>query len=188
MIKKYRDSALVWLKNLSLRERLLLIGGVIVLIPVLLYKMAYLPSYEAFSAQYQTLTKLQEDYKTIPFILDRYKRSRTKKEQIENEFKEVEIKEGEQSHLETILSGKVDSGFDISPAPSQAFGGNYEQAIFNVRFTTQSIESLVKVLTEVSTGDKRMLITSLNLSKDINGEKLRVELGVSSIRQIKAAS
>lgn len=184
-IARYTAPLMNWFSNLSQREKFLIGGGICAIIPIFAYQLAYLPIKELFTTQSQTLAKLEEDYKTVPFILDRYKRFHAKKSQIEDEFREVEIKEGEQSFLENILSGKVDAGFDIAPGQARTFGGNYEQAPFNVRFSTASLAGLVDVLTEISTGKKRLLITSLNVSRDTNGDKLRVELAVSSIRQLK---
>lgn len=186
-IERYLAPVKQWFKNLSGREKVIIGGGLCALIPIFVYQLAYLPVKELVEDQTSVLSKLQEDYKTVPFILDRYRRFNTKKQQIENEFKEVEIKEGEQPFLESILTDKVDAGFDITPDPVRTFGGNYEQAPFKVRFSTANINKLVEVLTEISTGKKRLLITGLNVSKDTNGDKLRVELNVSSIRQLKTA-
>lgn len=174
-----------WFRALTLREKALIGGGIAVAIPIMLYQGIYLPTVAAFSAQSDLLETISQDLKTVPHILDRYKRLKGKKDQIENEFRQVEIKEGEQSLLENILSGKVDPGFDITPISTTNFGGSYEQANFNVRFSTGSLSNVVDILSEISTGKKRMLLTNLNLSKDSSGEKLRVELGVSSIRQAK---
>ena len=90
--------------------------------------------------------------------------------------------------MKNILSGKVDAGFDITPGQTRAFGGSYEQAAFTVRFSTSSLSTLVDLLKEITTGAKRMLLTSLAVSKDPSGERLRVEISVSSIRQIKPIS
>lgn len=177
-----------WARSLSFREKILIGSGIAAIIPIAIYQIAYLPTLEAFKDQTISLEKVSQDLKTVPHILDRYRRFKAKKDQIENEFRQVEIKEGEQSLLENILSGKVDSGFDITPISTTNFGGSYEQANFNVRFTTTSLASVVDILSEISTGKKRMLLTNLSLSKDSSGEKLRVELGVSSIRQAKQSA
>lgn len=175
-------------QSLSSRERSLILGGVLVAIPIFAYQIAIVPAKEAFTKQTVEFEKLNQDLKALPHVLDRYKKFKARKEQLEQEFREVEIKEGEQSLLETILSNKVEPGFDISPTQTTPFGGTYEQASFNVRFTVSSLNVLVEILNEISTGKKRMLLTTLSLSKDTAGEKLRVELGVSSIRQNRSAS
>ena len=167
------------------REKVLIYGGLGVLIPLFLNQLAIKPVIGAFQDQTQTLEQLRQDFQTTPFILDRYRKVAQKKQDIENEFKQVEIKEGEQSLLETILTGKVDAGFDITPGQTRGFGGSYEQASFQVRFTTTSLSTLVDLLKEITTGAKRMLLTSMSISKDASGEKLRVELSVSSIRKLK---
>jgi hypothetical protein len=173
-------------QNLSQREKLLVIGGVLVLAPLFINTLLIKPIYEKFKAQTAALAQLESDIKTVPFILDRYRRFAAKKTDLENEFKQVEIKEGEQSLLENIVSGKVDPGFDITAGQTRNFGGSYEQAAFTVRFSISSLSTLVDLLKEITTGAKRMLLTSLTISKDPSGEKLRVEISVSSIRQIKS--
>ena len=89
---------------LSSRERSLILGGIMLAIPILLYEMAVVPAREAFSEQTQAYEKISQDLKALPHVLDRYKRFKARKEQLEQEFREVEIKEGEQSLLENILS------------------------------------------------------------------------------------
>ena len=179
------DPGIKGFKRLSSREQFIIVGGISLIIPVALYQTMYIPAYDAFVEQSETIKRIQQDFSTVPFVLARYKKLKAKKDHIEEEFKQVEIKEGEQSLLENLLSGKVEAGFDITPMPPQPFGGNYEQANFSVRFTTSSLSNVVDILTEISTGKKRMLLTTMSLSKDSTGEKLRVELGVSSVRQIK---
>ena len=184
LLKQATDA---WLR-FSMREKALIGGCVLVIIPFCIYEYAILPVREAFSEQEKRIAKLTDEYKSVPFILDRYTRLKQKRDQLETEFKEVEIKEGEQSLLENILSGKVDVGFDIVAGGTHAFGGSYEQANFTVRFTTSSLSSVVSVLKEVSTGSKRLIITTLLLSRDPNADKIKVEVGVSSIRQRGATS
>lgn len=177
-----------WIRSRTSRERGIIVLAIASLVPIMAYELVIVPAKNAFAAQTQTIEKLTEDYKTVPFILDRYRRFQSSKDRIETEFRQVEIKEGEQSLLEGILSGKVDDGFVISPGQTRAFGGEYEQAGFNVRFTTGSVQSLANVLTDITTGNKRMLITSITVTKDPNGDKLRIEAGVSSIRRLKGAA
>ena len=172
-------------KKLSNREKAIIWGGVLLLGPLFLNQLVVKPVRERLEVQAQNLEQLQQDLRTIPHILNRYLQVAAKKSAIENEFRQVEIKEGEQSLLETILTGKVDPGFSIDPSPPRAFGGNYEQASFAVRFTTNSLQTLVALLTEITTGSKRMLLTSLVIGKDPTGEKLRVDISVSSIRKLR---
>jgi hypothetical protein len=184
-IKKYIESLLGWYNGLSSREKLLIWAGVLALTPIFISELVVSPVKQVFVTQSQQLESLKSDLKTVPHILDRYRKVSKKKQDIEKEFQQVEIKEGEQTLLETILSGKVDAGFDINPGVIRAFGGNYEQASFSVRFTITSLNGLIDLLTEISTGAKRMLLTSLSVSKDPSGDRLRVEISVSSIRKIK---
>jgi hypothetical protein len=175
-------------ESLSQREQYLVLGGFAVVIPLFLHALLIKPVIENFREQRVALEQLDSDFKTIPFVLDRYRKFARKKTDLEREFKQVEIKEGEQSLLENILSGKVDPGFDITAGQTRNFGGNYEQAAFTVRFSTSRLATVVELLTEITSGAKRMLLTSLSISRDPSGEKLRVEISVSSIRQVKASS
>lgn len=172
-----------WYIRLSYREKGIIISGILVLVPLFGNEILVKPIRLQFDRQSLEINQLKQDVQTIPFILDRYLKVATKRSQIEEEFKQVEIKEGEQSLLETILTGKVDPGFDITPGPVRAFGGSYEQASFTVRFSVSSLGALVSLLSEITTGGKRMLLTSASIAKDASGEKLKIELTVSSIRR-----
>ena len=143
--------------SLSQRERLLVLGGVLVLAPLFLTHLVIKPVVAQFSQQSTALAQIESDIKTLPFILDRYQKFASKKADIESEFKQVEIKEGEQSLLENILSGKVDAGFDITPGQTRAFGGSYEQAAVTVRFSTSSLSTLVVTWTALDTPSESLL-------------------------------
>jgi hypothetical protein len=180
---KYKDKIIDWYKGLSIREKVLILGGLTALSPIFLNELIFKPVSGVISSQSAQLEQLKADFKTVPHILDRYKKVSTKKEEIEKEFQQVEIKEGEQTLLENILSGKVEPGFDINPGQVRSFGGSYVQSPFTVRFSISSLSALIDLLTEISTGAKRMLLTSLSVSKDPSGDKLRVEITVNSIRK-----
>lgn len=173
-----------WYTTLSGRERSLIFASLAVIIPLSVYSMIYKPVNQKFHDQQLILTKMEQDLKAIPHILDRYTRFNQKKDEIEAEFKEVDISEGEKTFLENILTGKVEPGFQITPATTTPFGGNYEQASFAIKFTTTSLQNVVDVLTAISTGKKRMLLTTVTISKPRTGDKLEVQLNASSIRAL----
>lgn len=180
------NKAFTWYTGLSGREKALILGSLCILVPMFFYSLLFKPVRETFKAQSESLAKVEQDLKAIPHILDRYKRLKKKKDQIEAEFKEVDISEGEKTFLENILSGKVEPGFQINPISTTPFGGNYEQSSFAIKFTTPSLQNVVDVLSAISTGKKRMLLTSVVISKPRTADKLDVQVSASSIRAQKS--
>lgn len=182
---EFRAKVTAWYLSLSSREKMLIIGSVAIAVPLTLHSFVYKPIREKFAAQRELLVKMEQDLKTIPHILDRYSRFKKQKDEIEAEFKEINITEGEKTFLENIITGKVDPGFQISPATTVPFGAAYEQATFSIKFNTSSLQNVVDVLTAISEGKKRMLLTSVTITKLRTGDKLEVQLSASSIRPLQ---
>ena len=176
-----------WYRGLTPRERYVLIPLAAAFVVSYISYSVYIPLRDAFDAQATELEKVEQDLKTLPFVLNRYQRLVARKSQIEEEYKEVEIAEGERTFLEKVVQEKVGnaSGFEINLRPVSSFGGNYQQAPFSVKFYTSNLQSVVDFLTEVVLGKKRLLLTKIDINKSRAGDRLEVDVDVSSIRKIK---
>lgn len=174
--------------KLSARERLIVLGAVLVLGLLTLYKL-YEVTEEAFAEQSAKVEKLERDMKTVAFELGNYAKAKARKEAIEKVYKEVEIKEGALSHLENLVRTKANipqGQFTITERPARKYGLNYEQLSFTIKFTTVNLQHLLDFLKELSYGDKPLIVADLKLTKNRISQSLEVELNVSSMRQAAA--
>lgn len=171
---------------LSAREKGLIVAGTFVLFLVGLYKV-YEPVRDVFSQQIQDLQKVEGDARSASALLERYSKLKAKRDSIEREYKEVEFKEGALSHLENLVKNKagVSAGFTIKDSPPVEFGGEYEQTLFSVKFTTTSLPGLVDFLKELSQGPKPMILGKVDIQRSRFADRLETDIDVSSIRKVR---
>lgn len=186
--ERYRAAFRAWYGKLSKRERHLLSAPLIVVALLLVYVILYRPVASAFAAQRSELAEADLEIKRISALLDKYTRLRAKRQEIENQYREIEIKEGGLTLLENLIRTKLDAApgsFTIKERdnPSREFGGNYEQQPFNVRFNTTDLGKLVYFLQEMVHGPKPLILRKIDIRR--RGERLEVDLDVSSIRRIR---
>ena len=75
LINKYKESY----RKFSLREKALIWGGILVLLPLIGNQFVVKPIREQILAQSQSLDQLRQDLLTVPHILDRYLQVAAKK-------------------------------------------------------------------------------------------------------------
>lgn len=185
-LKHRLDPLRQYLANLSGREKAILAVAA-VMIAIVSVSKSYDWVSSVFAEQTARLEKTQQDLQAAAAMLQRHAKLRTRRDEIETMYKEIEIKEGGLSLLEKLLRTKanVTSGFTIKDGPVRQFGGNYEQAPFSVKFPTNNLQTLVAFLTEVVHGPQRMVLTRLDLRKSRAGDRLEVDMDVSSFRNVR---
>ena len=187
MLRSWAEAARQRLKQMSGRERAAL--GVLALFVVGLVMQQLFSSIDgAFAEQQARLEKANGDRKALPFVLDRYLKLESKKKAIEQAYKEVQVVEDPLAQLESLLKSKssVDKTFSINDVAPKRFGGSYEQHSFAVRFSIMDYPQLVELLKELVTGPKPFMLKNLRITKTRGGQRLEVDLDVSSIKRISA--
>ena len=165
------------------REQLLMLGAIIVAVYISGSMLTEKVSY-AFHTQSEDIERLGKDLKALPFVLERYKKLQSRKKDIENEFKSLEMDEGLLSILESILKSKLGSSkFNIEPRKEMKFGNDYEQIPASVKFSVGDIRTLVAVLQEITEGKQKLLVTRLDVQKNRIGDALDIDMDVSSLRK-----
>lgn len=185
-LKNRLDPLRQYFAKLSSREKAILAVAAVMIALVVVSK-----SYDwvsgVFEEQTVRLDKAEQDLQAAAAMLQRHAKLRSRRDEIEAMYSEIEIKEGGLSLLERLLRTKanVTSGFTIKDGPVRQFGGNYEQAPFSVKFPTNNLQTLVDFLTEVVHGPQKMVLTRLDIRKARTGDKLEVDMDVSSFRKIR---
>ncbi|MBN8550584.1 MAG: type II secretion system protein M [Deltaproteobacteria bacterium] len=171
---------------LTAREKVIIIVAAIVAVFILLYQV-YEPIRRIFTQQKEQLSTLDASMKTVAPGIERYVKLRARRDAIEEEYKEVEFKEGALSHLENLVRNKagISSGFTIKDNPPKEFGGNYEQTLFNIKFTTTNLETLVAFLSELTNGAKPLVVSKIDIQRSKFADRLEVDVDASSIRRLK---
>jgi hypothetical protein len=178
------DTVSNWFRSLSEREKGLVLGGVLVLLMIGANQLAA-PIQGAFSAQEQRLAELERFANATPAVVERFSRLKSRREQLEARFREIEFKEGALSYIENLVRQQpgVAPGFDIREGTPRSFGKAFEQLPFGVRFQTTSASGFVDFLKSVARGERSLLITKLEIQKPRRGDRLEVDLELNTIRQ-----
>ena len=169
----------------SRREHAMIAGAALVLVFTLCY-LVYEPIQDAFDAQAVALAEAQGRTRTIGGTLEGYLKLKARRDLIESRYREVEFKEGALSHIENLIRTKalVTSGYTIKDNTPRPFGGSYEQVPYSVRFQISSLSALLDFLKEVVHGPRPLILSRLELQKSRIGDRLDVDLDVSSLRKI----
>ncbi len=182
-VRPHIERVLTLYRGLSPREKnLLLIGTAVMFLIVAMIVVR--PISSRFNEQSLRLAAASADAAAIRDEMVRYLRLKQRRAEVEQEFKSVEIKEGALSYIEGLLRSKagIDQGaFTIKDQPPKPFGTEYQQTSFSVSFTTTDYPHLIDFLQELVDGPKPLMVKKLDLKKSRSGDKLEVELEVSSI-------
>ena len=182
-IRRLRDEY----TKLSARERALTLGAIGAIVFLIVWQ-GYEKVSDVFRLQNTAISIAEQDLAEVRERLTRYTLLQQRRSSIEEQFKEVEIKEGVRSHLESVLRTKANvsqGAYTIKDLPPIEFGGSYEQAPFAVKFTIGSVQGLIDFLKELAQGPKPLMLTGLEIKREPIGDKLRVSVDVSSIRRVK---
>lgn len=171
---------------LTQREKIIIYVSLVVVAFMGLYQV-YEPVRRVFTQQMQQISDLEAVMKNVGPSVERYVKFKARRDSIEEEYKEVEFKEGALSHLETLVRNKagISTGFTIKDTPPREFGGNYEQTLFSIRFTTTNLQALIDFLQELIHGSRPLIVSKIDIQKSRFADRLEVEVDASSIRRVK---
>lgn len=184
--KGYANKAVAYYTGLTSREQTILSVAAVLLVLMGVYQV-YVPIRDLFVDQSIELMEARANVDTISRELKYYYQLRSRRDDIENAYKQVEAKEGALSRLEKLVRerlGLAPGLFTITDRPAQPFGSNYEQTPVSIRFRITSLQSLVDFLKEVSHGKDPHLITKLDVQKSFTNDRLDVEVELSSISKV----
>jgi hypothetical protein len=196
VMKKYLDMissrkvlfsrGMAWFNKLSKREKLLVGVPIPIILFFILHAAIYTPVMEAFASQNARLEESTANIKIIAAMLEKYQRLKSRRANIEEQYKEIEIKESGITLLENMISKHLElpsKSFDIRPSDPQEFGGNFEKTSYTIKFSTPELGKLVAFLDELVHGQAPMILRRLDL-KVSGSNSLDVEIDASSIRRI----
>jgi len=173
-------------KKLSRREKLLVLFAVI-FVAVSALNLIYGPIRDALVRQEDRYNETTQQLQYVAAALSRYQKLQIRRDEIEREFREVEIEEGALSYLEELVKTKAGVvNPQISPRDIREFGSEYEQAPFSIKFPIVDLNRLVQFLEELVQGKKPFILASLDIKRRPAGDSLDVELEVSSLRRKKS--
>ncbi len=171
--------------KLAQRERWLVLGGIVIVAIALVIKLSE-PVIDGLNNSEVALIESQSRVKLVPATIEKYLKLKQRREAVEKRFREVEFKEGPLSFLEKLVqekAGVAKTEIDIKPGPERPFGGSYEQLTHTVRFKTADLGALVGFLKELARGPRPMIIARIDIKRSRLGDKLEVDLDVSSLRK-----
>ena len=182
-------AAIIWYQRLSAREKHIILAAVLFFLSCGAYYTGTAVT-QSFSLISGDIIQSERDLETVSVLLSQYSKIRAQRDQIEQEYKSVEFKEGVLSYLEDLIRRKLGltSGFTITPRAPAAFGGSYQQVPFTIKLTVSDFKALLSFLSDLISGPQPLLMTRLDIRTSRNGESLDVDLDVSSISQAKGAS
>ena len=184
-LSKITASLLGYWKRSAERERVLIGVSIVAIAVAAVYQVAAWGG-QVFAAQQERLSEAQKDADRAAQLLQSYLKLSAHKQQLEKQFEQVENREGGLGYLENLVRNEagVTEGFAIKDSPVKAFGGNYEQAPFNISFSITSLEKLVAFLKALVHGSQPFILSKLDIQKSRRAERLEVDLEVSSIRRV----
>jgi hypothetical protein len=183
-IKALYQKLITTLSNFSSREKMLVFSGIGILLFIGVYQVADLVS-EAFAVQRLALENADAELSSLPPLLINYTRLKTRRDEIEGKYKAIEIQEGALSLLEKLVKEKAQAApgtFTINER-TQAFGTQYQQRTFTIKFRITQVQNLVDFLKEVVSGSRPLLLTRVDVTKSFAGDRLDVEVDISSIEK-----
>lgn len=177
--------SLRWLQSLSSRERLLILGGVLIIgFAVILNLTQTVVS--AYQEQALEIAAAETDMETAKSLLRAQTRLIQQRNLLEERYRKIEFREGPLSYIEGLITDKLSlpsTKFSINPKTPQPFGREFEQSTFNLKFRVNSLEKLVNFLSSLNSKEKPMIISKLDMSKSADGNNLDVALEVSCIHK-----
>ena len=184
-----QQRATTYYRGLSGREQQILVacGAIIV---VALVSWGWGAATEAFDDQYRRIAQVEQQLSKLASEVDQYSKWKGRKDAIEKRFRQVEIKEGVASYLETLLRTKaeVSKGFSIKDLGASEFGKDFQQESYSVTFSTSNLAALVAFLKELTFGERPVVLSRLDLEMPSHRTALDVRLEVAAIRNAGDAS
>ena len=196
LITKLINDGFTWYRSRSSREQQLVLGmGLAGILTVLVMTEMTISNY--ISTEQLRVAEFKRQIDTATEAVKRFSELQQKRKLIEASFSQLKWKDagdgdqGEMSYLEG-LNGKFlkvqegtrpDDRFRIEPLAVVPFGKEYDRGQFRISFPTSKLDQLSSFLSELSHGEKPLLVTRLRVERRASGDALAVQVDVSSIRQ-----
>lgn len=196
LIKKLTAQSSTWYTTRSKREQNLVLAmiacGIIILVVT-----AQVSITSFIKSENQRTSELKKQVDTATEAARRYSDLLQKRKAVEAAFSQLTWKEsgesaqGEMSYLESLNAKflkvqeatRPDDRFRIDPQAVVPFGKEYDRAQFRISFPVSKLEQLATFLSELSNGEKPLLVTRLRVERRPSGDALSVQVDVSSVRQ-----
>jgi hypothetical protein len=176
-----------WYVDLSKREQLIVLAGCLFIVVAAIQMTVIDPLTAFIDDQEKELELARKDINALPHVLSRYKRLISRRENIEQMYKSIELSEGAFGHLESLVKNKAGipaASFDIKENVPVKFGNQYEQIPYTISFKITDYPRLISFLEEVAHGEKPLVISSLDMRKSRLGDHIRVNIQVNSVKRV----
>jgi type II secretory pathway component PulM len=179
-----KSKLITFFRKLTVREQRIVVGGCIAVVVVSMWWLQGSMS-DAFRIQTNRLSQLSLAEGDVAMQLERLRQLQGRLREVEKNFEKPGPQEGVRSYLENLVTqkAKVASGYSIVPASKLTLGGNYEQARFSIEFPTSDFEGLIAFLEELINGPQSLLVTRLDIMKNLVQGTLFVKVEASSIQK-----
>lgn len=179
------DALKVRFFKLSKREQAI-IGVLIAYVVVWSGYTAFEMTRDAFEAQSLKLAKLEGQVKNAPRASQGYLKLLRRRKAIETRYKSLASTSSASARIESALKkfDKIDSNtVKLDQKMSRTFADGFEQLQYQVEFQIEDYPQMAEVLKELSSGEPALQLLRIKLSRLRNGQRLGVELDMSSIRR-----
>lgn len=172
------------LRNLSTREQLMLFG-VIALGCIVSIMWVHGAITGAFTAQRARLTQAENSARLVSATAQLHLRLRARRDLVESRVRRVELPEGAFSFLEGLVKRSFgeNAQFKIDDQPPKPFGPNFEQTFFTVTSSSPQLESMVTFLRELLYGERPVIVSRVEVSKNDARGVFDIEVDVSAFRR-----
>lgn len=185
-IEKYKEKVKSSYNALSKRERVLLVLGVVGVVGIAFYLYGILTVLELFSSQSKRMADVKQALDVTPDMLARYGKLLGRRKEIESFYDKINLKEAPLTHIENLLKTKANAtpgSYTVQPRAFPDFAGKYEHTGFIIKFTSSNLDSLVTFLRELTKGQQPMLLTQINIERQISSNTLSVTVEVSGFQR-----
>ncbi len=185
-VKELQAKFVKWMKSLTQKEHILL-AVACVFVLFWLSGIVYESVTGKLDKHEKTLKTELTKLKSVPEVIETNIKLRKRKAEVEEKLKGVELSQGGLAHLEQLIKTKAkisEKDFSIKPKSTRKISERFEQTPYSVKMEVTEYKNLLSFLRELVNGPKRMVLNTLNLTKSRNGQKLAVDLEVSSLKRI----
>ena len=171
-----------YLSKLSGREIGLVACGTAILL-FFIAQWCYNTIDQQFSNQKLTIQRAEISAQKLADEIEKYIEVRSRRDRIEKQYREIEMKEEPRSFVESLISKELPDVQrpSITLKNPRDFGGSYKREGLTISFNTANYKGLIGLLKEMVEGDNPLIVSKLKL--DRSGNNLRVNMDVDSIRR-----
>jgi hypothetical protein len=142
---------------------------------------------KAFSKQYDSLIALQLNAEDLGSLIPTYLTTLQRKQEIEAQYEQIGPSDGSLSYLERTITSIIGVSPEISSLPARPFGVRYQQIPFRVQFRTRESEKLFSLLSALTRGTQKYLISRIEISPRTIDKQLEIVMELSSLARKEEA-